>query len=197
MYRAGQARDTVMAGFTCRRRGLQYRQRAGESCHATQNLYECSRKRVQHSCTTMASGWFLFRACSTTLCGRIYPRDARIVLAGRSSRVTYTIPAVRVETSSTLRSLCHTRPAFRTQDQSARKAERKGCGRIRIGGIASGFAESILQEAVPLEIVVGQRECAEVGVGNVWRVRNVHNERSRDAVVAPEECSASGEIQGT
>jgi hypothetical protein len=125
------------------------------------------------------------------------PRDTRIVLAGRSSRVTYTVPTVRFETSGTLRSLRHTRPAFRARDQSACKAERKGCGGIRIGGIASGFTESVLQKAVPLEIVVGQREGAEVGVGNVWRVRNVHNERGRDTVVAPEERSTSGEIQGT
>jgi len=54
--------------------------------------------------------------------------------------------------------------------------------------------ESVPQEAVPLEISVGELKGAEVGVGCIWCVRGVHNERSQGTVVASEECGGS-EIQ--
>ena len=54
--------------------------------------------------------------------------------------------------------------------------------------------ESVLQEAVLSEISVGELKGADVGVGCIWCVRDVHNERSRGTVVASEECGVS-EIQ--
>lgn len=136
----------------------------------------------------------LVRAGSTRLIGRIQAGDTRIVLA-RSARVTYTIPAVGVEASSTLRSLCHACTAFRARYQGASKAKREsGRSRSKCNGIASGFTEPVLQEAVPLEVGVGQLESAEVGVGCIWRIRNVHNQWVRNRAGTSEEGGAPGEV---